>query len=70
MRIAYWMPTATNTRLEYLRITTFHLQQRLHGRASMLHYRYIVLLINKTFALLYVGCYYATLHYFAQLILY
>jgi len=47
IRIAHWMPMATNTRLEYVIITTFHLQQWLHERASMLRYRYIACLVNK-----------------------
>jgi len=44
MRIACWIPKATNTHLEYVIIIVFPLQQWLHERASMLRYRYIVLL--------------------------
>jgi hypothetical protein len=40
MRIACWIPKATNTNLEYVIIIAFPLQQRLLERASMLRYIY------------------------------
>ena len=38
MRIACWMPKATNTHSEYVILIAFPLQQWLHERASMLRY--------------------------------
>ena len=38
MHIACWIPKATNTLSEYVIITAFPLQQRLHARTSMLCY--------------------------------
>jgi hypothetical protein len=38
MRIACWMPEATNTYLAYVILIAFPLQQWLHERASMLRY--------------------------------
>ena len=40
VRIAYWIPKTTNTHSEYVILIAFPLQQRLHERASMLHYTY------------------------------
>jgi hypothetical protein len=45
MRTASWIPTATNTHSEYLRLTAFPLQQ-LHEYASMLRYTYIACLVS------------------------
>jgi hypothetical protein len=42
MRIACWVPKATNTNLEYVLLIALSLQQWLHERASMLRYTYIV----------------------------
>jgi len=41
MRIACWIPKATNTQLEYVIFIAFPLQQCLHERISMLCYTYI-----------------------------
>ena len=41
MRIAYWIPKATNTLSEYIILIAFLLQQWLHERASLLRYGYI-----------------------------
>jgi len=41
MRIAYCIPKATDTHSEYVIITDFPLQQRLHEHASMSRYAYI-----------------------------
>ena len=41
MRIAYWMPKATNTHSEYAILVTFPLQQWVHKRALMLCYTFI-----------------------------
>ena len=48
MRIACWIPKATNTHSEYVIPIAFPLQQWLHGRASTLCCTYIVcLLLNE-----------------------
>jgi hypothetical protein len=44
MRIACWIPKATNTHSEYETLIAFPLQQRFHERASMLRYSYIACL--------------------------
>jgi len=41
MRIARWVPKATNTRLLYVMLIAFPLQQWLHESASLLRYTYI-----------------------------
>jgi hypothetical protein len=41
MRIACWIPKATNTHSQYVIPIVLPLQQRLHERASMLRYPYI-----------------------------
>ena len=41
MRIACWMPKATDTHSEYVILIAFSLQQWLHERASLLRYTYI-----------------------------
>jgi hypothetical protein len=46
MRIACWIPKATNTRSECAILTAFPLQQRLHERASTLRYNYIACLVH------------------------
>ena len=38
MRIAYWIPKATNTHLGHVTITAFPLLQLLYERISVLHY--------------------------------
>jgi hypothetical protein len=38
MRIACWITKSSNAHSEYVTVFTFPLQQRLHERASMLHY--------------------------------
>jgi len=54
MRIACWIPKATNTHTGYVILIVFPLQQWLHERASMLRYTYIACLaliwltINET----------------------
>ena len=40
MRIARWIPKATNTHSHYVIIIAFPLQQWLHERASLLRYTY------------------------------
>ena len=45
MRIACWIPKATNTHWEYVIHIAFPLQQWLHERATMLHYTYIACLV-------------------------
>jgi hypothetical protein len=45
MRVACWIPKATNAHSEYV-ILTFLVQQWLHERASMLHYAYIACLVK------------------------
>ena len=41
MRLACWIPKATNTNSEFVILIAFKLQQWLHERAWMLHYMYI-----------------------------
>jgi hypothetical protein len=45
MRIARWIPKATNTHLDYAILIAFPLQQWLHKRASTLRYTYISCLV-------------------------
>jgi hypothetical protein len=45
MRIACWVPKATNTYSEYVKRIAFPLQQWLHERVSMLRYTYIAFLV-------------------------
>jgi hypothetical protein len=42
MRIACWIPAATDALFGYAILTDFPLQQWLHGSASILRYTYIV----------------------------
>jgi len=46
MRIACWVPKATNTCSEYVILITFPLRHWLHERASLLRYAYIGGLVN------------------------
>jgi len=46
MRIACWIPKATNTHIEYAILTAFPLQQWLHERASILRYMHIACLLQ------------------------
>jgi hypothetical protein len=49
LRIAWWIPKATNAHSEYVIIIAFLLQQWLDQYASMLHYTYIgILVITET----------------------
>jgi len=45
MRIAYWLPKATDTHLEYVTVIVFPLQQWLHERISVFPYTYIASLV-------------------------
>ena len=45
MRIACWIPKATNTHSEYALVIAFPLQQWLHERDSILRYKYIACLV-------------------------
>jgi len=45
MRIACWMPNATNTLSEYVILLAFPQQQSLHERASVLRYTCIACLV-------------------------
>jgi len=47
IRIACWIPKATNTHSQYVILTVFPLQQWLHERASMLSYMYTACLVLK-----------------------
>jgi hypothetical protein len=49
MRIACWMPNATNTHSVYVLLIAFSLQQWLRERASMLRYTYIACLVASSF---------------------
>jgi hypothetical protein len=44
MRIACWIPKATDTHSEYVILIAFPLQKWLRERASLLHYTYIACL--------------------------
>ena len=41
MRIAHWIPTATNTHSQYVILTAFQLKQWLNEGAQMLRFTYI-----------------------------
>jgi hypothetical protein len=45
MRIACWIPKATNSHTPYVILIAFPLQQWLHRRASLLRYTYIACLV-------------------------
>ena len=49
MRIACWLPKATNTHTEYVIRIAFPLQQWLHKRASLLRYIYIACVVILVF---------------------
>jgi hypothetical protein len=46
MRIACWIPKATNTHSEYVILIAFPLQQWLHEHASVLRYTYLASLVR------------------------
>jgi hypothetical protein len=48
MRIACWIPKATNTHSEYVILITFPPSQWLQERASMLHYTYSACLVQPS----------------------
>jgi hypothetical protein len=45
MRLACYIPKATNTQSEYVTLIAFPLQQYFHEHASVLHYKYIACLV-------------------------
>jgi len=47
MRMACWIPRATNTRSGCVMLVAFPPQQWLHERASMLRYMYITFLVSS-----------------------
>jgi hypothetical protein len=47
MRVACWIPKATDTHSEYAIFITFPRQQWFHERASMLRYTYIACLVLR-----------------------
>jgi len=49
MRVACWLPEATNTFLEYVILIAFPLQESLYERASLLHYMYIAYLVPVSY---------------------
>jgi len=49
MRIACWIPRATNTHTEYVILIAFTLPQWLRERVSMLHYTYNACLVITPF---------------------
>jgi hypothetical protein len=51
MRIACWVPRATNTHSEYVILIAFPLQRSLHERASMLRYTHISCLVTTSFVI-------------------
>jgi len=46
IRIAYWIPKATNTHLGCVILTAVPLQQWLDERTSLLHYTYIACFVQ------------------------
>jgi hypothetical protein len=48
MRIAYWIPKATNTNSDYVILIGFPLQQYLYESASMLRYTYITCIVKPS----------------------
>ena len=46
MRIARWIPEATNTHSQYVTLIVFPLQKWLHARTSMLRSTYIASLVT------------------------
>jgi hypothetical protein len=66
MRIECWTPTATNAHGEYVILTAFPLQQRLHERASLLRYTYNARLVVYRYVL--VCCYKAGIFSLALLL--
>jgi hypothetical protein len=61
MRIACWIPKATNAHLECVIIIVFPLQHRLDERASMLRYRFSACLVFNNFFSNFVSILYAYL---------
>jgi len=57
MRIASWIPKATNTSSEYVKLIAFPLQQWLQERVSMLHYTYIACLLELMHMPVYIRIY-------------
>ena len=51
MRFAFWIPRAIITRTGCLMLIAFPLQQCLHERASLLHYKYISCRVNVSLCL-------------------
>jgi len=49
MRIARWIPKATNTHSYYVILIAFPLQQWLHERGSLLRYTYSACLVTMNF---------------------
>jgi len=47
MRIAYWIPKATNTHSEYVILIAFPLQQWLQDRTAMLRFTYIACRVQR-----------------------
>jgi hypothetical protein len=46
IRVACWIPKATNTHSQYVILMAFLLQQWLHTLTSVLHYMYIACLVS------------------------
>ena len=51
MRIAYWIPKATNTQSEYVIFIAFPRQRWLCERASMLRYTYVACLVKRLYSI-------------------
>jgi len=54
MRIACWIPKATDTHSEYVILSAFPLQQRLHERASMLRFTFVACCIISRHGLMFI----------------
>jgi len=55
IRIAYWIPKATNTNSEYVILNAIPLQQWLHERTSLLRYTYIACIVIHSFVSVFVN---------------
>jgi hypothetical protein len=53
IRIACWVPKATNALSEYVILVAFPLQRSLHAHASMLRYTQISCLVTASFLIYY-----------------
>jgi hypothetical protein len=58
LHISFWIPKTTNTHSQYITLIALPLQERLHKRALMLRYTYIVCLVYVLYSMDYVDLIY------------